>query len=675
MWFRHLFHRSWLQLLFLGGCLSGILVFHVFHQDFENREQVRQRADSELRLIHSVVGHDLQKGQYQAIERFVIEWGSGHADVIQLSVVGKNRFELARYTHPTRVVDADSLTIHKDISYSYQGSATLILVKDIIPLKEKRYRLIGASILVGSLIFLSFFYVIRQSDQRRSETLLLQEQKEKLDRTNEALIREVETRKRVEAATRRDREYQAAIAALLRVAISPFPLDILLQDALRVILELPWLSVRSEGSIFLLDESSGELVLTVSVGMSAAVKTACARVSPGHCHCGRAAASKKPVFSSAIDADHETLYEGIVDHGHYAIPFLHRGQVLGVLNLYLEAGHPHSVAEETFLLSVANTLAGLVQHKRMERETRRLNESLEKRVQERTVELAAVNEKLRASLESQQKMQHHLVESEKMAALGGLVAGIAHEINTPLGIGISASSFMDLEAGRCQEKVAANSLKKTELQRYLKDFCELSGLIQANLQRAAKLVHSFKQVAVDQASREIRRLNLKEYFNEIMFSLRPRLKESGVEVILIGPDDLVVMSDPGALPRILASLVKNSLAHAFEPRGGGRIRLHFMRDGGRVSIFYSDDGKGMDEATRNKIFDPFFTTARARGAIGLGLHVVFNLVSQNLGGKIRCESDITGGTRFIIDLPNHHIQDGGGDAPATDKGREQWTTN
>ncbi|RJP78446.1 MAG: PAS domain S-box protein [Desulfobacteraceae bacterium] len=263
----------------------------------------------------------------------------------------------------------------------------------------------------------------------------------------------------------------------------------------------------------------------------------------------------------------------------------------------------------------------------------------------------AANRALQESLEFIKRTQQHLVESEKMASLGGLVAGVAHEINTPVGVGVTASSFLEDKTRIFSEKVRRGDLKKSDLEKYISVATEASSIIHKNLNRAADLIRSFKQVAVDQSGEVKRTFKLKQYIDELFISLRPKLKRTNHQVQVNCPDDLAIDSFPGVFSQIITNFVINSLSHGFEEKEDGLITLDIWKNGEELFLIYKDDGKGMEEATIKKIFDPFFTTRRGLGGTGLGMHIVYNLVTITLGGQITCQSAPGKGAQFSIRIP------------------------
>jgi len=289
--------------------------------------------------------------------------------------------------------------------------------------------------------------------------------------------------------------------------------------------------------------------------------------------------------------------------------------------------------------------------KRAEESLRKLNEELESRVEMRTGDLQRANEELRHTLEELKAMQRQLLESEKMAALGGLVAGVAHEINTPLGVTVTAASHLQAEARRIGNLAAANSLTAEAVEQFQIAANESSEIILRNLNRADRLIRSFKQVAVDQSSEERRTIELGAYLNEILISLGPALKKTPHRVHIDCAAPVSLNTYPGAIYQIVSNLLMNSVHHAFAPGQTGDIAIVVKQNGRDVELTCRDNGRGMDENVRARIFEPFFTTRRGEGGSGLGMHVVYNLVTQLLGGRIHVVSTPGAGATFEIVLP------------------------
>ena len=261
------------------------------------------------------------------------------------------------------------------------------------------------------------------------------------------------------------------------------------------------------------------------------------------------------------------------------------------------------------------------------------------------------NEALEQSLSMLKRTQDHLVQSEKMVALGGLVAGVAHEINTPVGIGVTAASFLEDKTRWIQSICDDGALTRSDMDKYLKIARETSAMILSNLLRAAELIKSFKQVAVDQSGEEQRTFNLKEYLNSVLLSLNPKYKRTGHTITLNCPEDITIMNYPGAFSQIITNLIMNSLIHGFDGIEKGEITMDVYIKDTSLFLTYRDNGRGMSEDHLKKIFDPFFTTKRSHGGTGLGMHIVYNLVTQQLKGKITSTSTPGQGVSFTIKIP------------------------
>jgi signal transduction histidine kinase len=261
------------------------------------------------------------------------------------------------------------------------------------------------------------------------------------------------------------------------------------------------------------------------------------------------------------------------------------------------------------------------------------------------------NEELRKTLEQLKTTQVQLIESEKMAALGNLVAGVAHEINTPVGISVTAASVLVEDTTDFSNIYKSGKMRRADLETFLDTARESSSMILANLKRAADLVQSFKQVAVDQSSESQRCFYLKEYLEEIILSLIGNLKKTKHSIKITGDANLTLNSYPGAFSQIVTNFVMNSLIHAYGEEEAGQIQLDFHRESEQLILQYSDDGQGIKPENISQIYDPFFTTNRSQGNTGLGLHIVYNLITQKLRGTIQCESQVGRGTKFTLKLP------------------------
>lgn len=283
---------------------------------------------------------------------------------------------------------------------------------------------------------------------------------------------------------------------------------------------------------------------------------------------------------------------------------------------------------------------------------------LETKIEARTLELKsanqelqAINEELAHTVEMMKNMQRQLIEAEKMASLGSLVSGVAHEINTPVGVGVTAASHLNSLIVSFRELAGHGHLTRSALDEFLESSDEASRMVLYNLNRAAQLVRSFKQVSVDQ-SREVKRLfNLKEYLSDVVSSLQAEFKRTNLQISIDCPSELTLESYPGAFAQIATNLLMNSLIHAYDSGKSGKILFKVTRDEKMLILVYSDDGKGISSDDLPKIFDPFFTTRRGEGSTGLGLHIIYNIVTQKLQGSISCQSSLGQGVSFTLNLP------------------------
>ena len=286
----------------------------------------------------------------------------------------------------------------------------------------------------------------------------------------------------------------------------------------------------------------------------------------------------------------------------------------------------------------------ITKRKNIEKKLKDANLELEKQVKERSGKL----EEFLVNLEG---TQQQLIQSEKMAALGRLVAGVAHEINTPLGISVTAASYLDDRTRRIQKMLQEDNLTEEEFNNYLETTVESSAMILTNLERAASQIKVFKQVAVDQSDEGIRRFILKSYIQEVIKSLHPELKKKPCLIDVNCPEELEITTYPGTISQIISNLIMNSIKHGFKNRDSGTISIDCKRKGNHILMNYSDNGQGINEESAGKLFEPFYTTARGEGGTGLGLHIVYNLVNQKLKGNITINTQMESGLGFLIDFP------------------------
>lgn len=288
---------------------------------------------------------------------------------------------------------------------------------------------------------------------------------------------------------------------------------------------------------------------------------------------------------------------------------------------------------------------------RSQQEIVELNTQLEARVVQRTAELQSANHELLQTLETLQRAKDQLVQSEKLAALGALVAGVAHELNTPIGNGLTVASSLESKV-QDFEQLLAKGLKRSELQSFLDDTRLAADILVRNLVRAGALISSFKQVAIDQTSSHRRRFALASAVSEILLTLGPTLQQSACTVTTEVPDGLWLDSYPGPLGQVLTNLINNAIVHGFDTGQAGSITVRaWAPKAGLVCVEIRDTGRGIHPDDLRRVFEPFFTTRLGQGGSGLGLHIVHNLMTSVLGGNIDVQSQPGHGATFTLTLP------------------------
>jgi PAS domain S-box-containing protein len=288
------------------------------------------------------------------------------------------------------------------------------------------------------------------------------------------------------------------------------------------------------------------------------------------------------------------------------------------------------------------------------------NMELENRIEQRTSKLKKANEDLKQAYTELQAAQKQLIQSETMASLGSLVAGIAHEINTPLGVSVTAQSLIDDQVKELNKIADAHDIDSSKIQQSIKIITEANNILNSNLKHAAELIKSFKQVAVDSSSQSLYKFNLKENLNQTLMSLSNVIKKEHLKITVICDPSYEITSYPGALTQIYTNLIINTVNHAYEmidtkSKVDKLIMIAIERQSSDFyKIIYQDNGTGIPDDVLPKIFEPFFTTKRGQGGSGLGTNIIYNLVIKVLLGKIKCENlqKPTHGAKFTILIPN-----------------------
>jgi PAS domain S-box-containing protein len=298
------------------------------------------------------------------------------------------------------------------------------------------------------------------------------------------------------------------------------------------------------------------------------------------------------------------------------------------------------------------TLVDVTRQREVEREIRDMNQQLELRVQARTEKLEIANQELSVALASVRTMQTELVRSEKLAALGSLVAGVAHELNTPIGNCVTVGSTLQQQVADLSLAFEKGELRRSTLQKFNDSAARGTDILMRALTRASELIGSFKRVAVDQSSDQRRRFDLQTTLREVCLTLEPMYKNTPYQLTLALPDTIEMDGYPGALGQLITNFVSNALQHGFEGRNQGLMQLRaVVPDAQHIELHFIDDGIGMSVDTRNRVFDPFFTTKRGQGGSGLGMNIVYNIVREVLGGSIAITSSPGAGTQITVILP------------------------
>ena len=348
-----------------------------------------------------------------------------------------------------------------------------------------------------------------------------------------------------------------------------------------------------------------------------------------------------------------------------------KGELLGTFAMYYtEPRNPGAV--EMGLISVAKHIAGIaIERIKKEQELRRYAQGLEDLVNERTAELRSakelaeannhelfkVNKHLNGVLNNLKIAQNELVSQEKLASLGALVSDVAHELNTPIGNALTIATTMEDIVQQIQIDFESNQLRKSTLKEFIKQTVEMTRFISHSCTRAASLIQSFKQVAIDQTSEQKRQFDLRTLINDNVSTLLPTFKNTPWIIDIEIEDSIICDSYPGPLGQVITNLIQNAINHGFEGRNYGRITINvnYHRNHKEVELIVADDGKGIDPSLLDRIFDPFFTTKIGQGGSGLGLSISRNIMMNLLNGTLQVNSALEKGTTFTLKFPTSII--------------------
>lgn len=384
-------------------------------------------------------------------------------------------------------------------------------------------------------------------------------------------------------------------------------------------------------------------------------------IGPEEACCGAAVYSKQPVITSNIHrhpnwARYQDLLAEVDFVSCWSCPVISPDdEVLGTFSAYYSDEVEPSEEDLDALRYEAKIVALILERANNIEKLKRANSSLEQRVEERTQALTEANVLLKKALEQRNEVRTQLVEMENMAALGTMMSSLTHEINTPVGVAITAISHLRTVQALSREQFDKGALKRSDLEKFYAECDESCDIIERNLVRSTELIKTFKQLSIDQHSQDARRVNLSGYVDEILLSLKPRLKRAKHMFCIDIAPDLEIISNPGAISQLLINLILNSAKHGFEADERGRItiRARQFNTGGipHLELLYKDNGKGMSKHTVENLYKPFFTQARSSGGSGLGMHICYNIVVKVLEGSIDCESEPGKGVTFAIVFP------------------------
>jgi len=330
-------------------------------------------------------------------------------------------------------------------------------------------------------------------------------------------------------------------------------------------------------------------------------------------------------------------------------PIRHSGKTVGIICTEHRGDAREWSDDEIVFAGVLSDLFGRAISARekldYEIQLKEMNKNLETTVLERT-------QHLHKTINEMRDLQNKLVESEKMAALGNMVSGVAHEVNTPLGVALTAISHIDEHTQKLKKEFDKNAITKSDLFAFIKNISDATEIGVSNLEKAATLITNFKRISADQTHFELQEINVKSYIQQVISHLSPLTNKIGITFTIAG-EDIILSTYPGAVAQVITNLVSNSCMHAFSLGFAGKpeICISIQQVDNNLNVIFQDNGKGMHHETIKCMFDPFFTTARNEGGTGLGLSIIHTLVTRKLNGAIDVKSEQGVGTEFTLSLP------------------------
>lgn len=570
-----------------------------FNEELYQTGLLAKGTSSILNLEIRDPGNNIKQGQQHTLPRDQ----QPLTKMAQSALAGESSFDIDGYNNylGIPVVGAwqwnhDSsigLTTEIDVAEAYQAYHT---IKRLV---------IGAlfaiALFAASIIFL---FTHKREDELKIANNLAQLMTEEARKANETLHNEL--------------KLSETIANLLQQTIDASSEKKVLEAALGVIPSLEVLGAQNIGAAFLVDQERQELTLLVDHNLPKPLLTTCSKIKFGQCLCGKAAESGDILFTSSPDERHNIQFDGMVSYGKYSTPFSIDDKVEGVIVIYVAQGSEFHSDFAAFLYAVTDIVSGAIKRIRAEKTT---------------------------------------LESERLASLGSMVAGVAHEINSPVGTAVTNLSELIERTNNFQRKLKSDGIRKSDLDKFLQDNKDFSSMAQENLFRAAELVRSFKLVAVDQSNQEVLCFNLLEHINATITTLYHEFKRTAITIEVDCPPELKITSLPGPFSQIITNLAHNSRIHGFDDgTAPGEIKIAATHQKNQLTLTYTDNGCGMNEEQKMKIFDPFYTTRRNQGGSGLGMNIVHNLITQRLNGTIELKTAINQGVKFKIIIPLKDIE-------------------